>query len=452
MEWIPGSRMADSDKLRVLLIDEQAQDRALASLVLGQAIPDLRIQEIQDAEDFATVLRKGRFDLVVTDCLLSWSDGLAILRAVREARPQTPVVAFTELRDAEIVVEAMKAGFADFVFKGSKGFLELPVAVQTAWEQARNRLLAARSDPWLGTLLDRANIGVYRSTLDGRLIESTAALFRLLGVEGLADALRISLPEPHFLTEERDDLIERLGSDRAIRSREVQVRGADGSTKWLNLTEILLVDVDDEIVIDVLVQDVSPLKEREWALRESLRELERSNADLSQFAYMASHELQQPLRMVEKFGAILAEEYSDQLGADGEELLGTVTEGASRMQDLIDDLLALSRIDTEGGDLSDVDSNEALHEAILSIEDMIDENDAEIRSDGLPVVRGDYKQLVQLWRNLISNAIKFRREETPNISIGAEESDEGWVFTIADNGIGVDPKELESIFVIFRRL
>ena len=452
MGWIQGSRMADSDKLRLLLVDEEPQDRALASLVLGRAFPEIRIQEIGDAEDFAAALRRGRFDLVVSEYLLNWSDGLAVLRAVRDARPQTPLVAFTQLRDEERIVEAMKAGFADFVFKSSKGFLELPIAVQTAWEQARNRLLAARSEPWLGTLLDRAKIGVYRSTLDGRLIESTPALFRLLGVEGLEDALRISLPEPHFLLEDKQDLLDRLSSDQTLRSREVRIRGADGVDRWLKLTEVLLLDVEDEMVIDVLVEDISAARQREETLREASRELERSNADLSQFAYMASHELQQPLRMVEKFGAILAEEYSDQLGEDGSELLETVTDGAARMQDLIDDLLALSRIDTEGGDLREVDSNEVLHEAILGMEDLIDENNASIRSDRLPTVFGDHKQLVQLWRNLISNAIKFRREEPPTLSISAEETPESWVFSIEDNGIGIDSQELDNIFVIFRRL
>ena len=444
--------MAETHKLRLLLVDEDAQDRALAGLVLSRAFPNAKIREAEDAEDFATLLHKGRFDLVITECLLSWTDGLAVNRAIREVRPQTPVVAFTGLRDPEVVVEAMKAGFADIVFKGSKGFLQLPVAVQTAWEQARNNLLAARSEPWVGTLLDRSNIGVYRSTLDGRLIESTPALFRLLGVTDLEDALRISLPEPRFLAEDKEDLLGRLSSDEVLRAREVQVHGADGATTWLNLTEVLLLDIDDEIVVDVLVQDISQEKEREESLKRTLRELERSNADLSQFAYMASHELQQPLRMVEKFGAILAEEYGPQLGGEGAELLQSVTEGATRMQNLVDDLLALSRIDTEGTDFGEVNCNEVLHEAILGIEDVIDESGAEIHSEKLPNVLGDHSQLVQLWRNLISNAIKFRREDAPRIDITAEETEDSWVLSIEDNGIGIDSQELENIFVIFRRL
>ena len=250
MTWIQGNRMTEPSRPRLLLVDDHAQDRALARTVLGQALPEAHIREIEDAEEFASAMRKGRFDLVVTECLMSWTDGMAVLRAVRDTRPSAPVVAFTQLRDEEIVVEAMKAGFADFVFKGSKGFLQLPSAIQTAWEQATNRLLASRSEPWIGTLLDRSNIGVYRATLDGRLIESTPALFRLFGITEIEDALNLDLPEPQFLSEERQDLLKRLNSDQALRSREVRIQNSDGSTAWLSLTEVLLVDVDGEIVID----------------------------------------------------------------------------------------------------------------------------------------------------------------------------------------------------------
>ena len=444
--------MAEPGKLRLLLVDEQADDLALAEMVLSRSLPEVQIRAVQTAEEFASAMRRGQFDLAVTEYQMSWTDGLAVLRGVQDACPGAPVVAFSEQRDGELVVEAMKSGFADFVFKGSKGFLQLAGAVQVAWEQTTNRRLAARSEPWISTLLDRSNIGVYRSTLDGRLIESTPALFRLLGINEIEDVLKLDLPEPQFLSEERQDLLNRLTSNQTLRSREVRIQNSDGSIAWLSLTEILMVDVDGEIVIDVVVQDITSLKEREESVTEKLQELERSNADLSQFAYMASHELQQPLRMVEKFGDILAADYAENLGEDGVELLRSVTDGAHRMQDLVDDLLALSRIDTEGGDFVVVDSNEVLHEAILGIEDLIDESDAQIRSDLLPSVRADRSQLVQLWRNLISNAIKFRAEEPPRIRISAGERAAEWVFSIADNGIGIDPQELQTIFVIFRRL
>lgn len=445
--------MADSDGPRLLLIDERAHDRALARLVIGRDMPGTQIREIDNAGDFATALRQGRFDVVVTELQLSWSDGLAILRSVRDARPHGAVVAFTDLHDEELVVEAMKAGFADYLLKSSKGFLQLPAAVQSAWERARNRLLAARSEPWLGTLLDRADIGVYRSTLDGRLLEATPAFLRLLGVESLEEALAIDLPAPHFLSEARQEPGERLSRDRALRWRQIELERSDGTKLHLSLTEMLLLDVDGDMVIDVLAQDVGHQAARERRLRRRVEELEHSNADLSQFATMASHELQEPLRMVQKFGSILAEDYGRKLGAAGGELLQSVVDSADRMQHLIDDLLALSRIDSEGKAFKEVDCNEVLHRAILNLEPAIDETDADIHSERLPKLLGDTSQLLQLWRNLISNAIKFRQEEeAPRIRIAVEERDGEWLFSVDDNGIGLAPDELESIFDIFRRL
>jgi len=447
-----GIGMAEKDRLRLLLIDDHPQDRALASLVLGRDLPQARIREIGNAEEFARAIRHGAFDLAIIDCQLSWSDGLAVLRAVQDVRPLVPAVAFTELRDEERVVASLKAGFADYLFKGSEGYLALPVAVKSAWEKARNRLLAARSESWLGTLLDRSDIGVYRTTLDGRWIESTPALLRLLGVTSPEEALKISLPEPYFLSQDKDELLQRLGSDHTLGSRQVEVSRADGSTVRLNLTEVLLLDVDDEMVIDVLVQDASSMGSQDESLAQRLEELERSNAHLSQFAYMASHELQEPLRMIEKFGTILAEDHGENLGADGEDLLQSVVDGAHRMQNLVDDLLALSRIDSEGEDFEEVDSDQVLDEAILALDEVITENEAWIERHELPTVVGDASQLVQLWQNLIANAIKFRREAAPTIRIAAGETKQDWIFSIADNGIGIDPEELDNIFVIFRRL
>ena len=172
---------------RILLIDDDPEDRGLAALVLARDLPDAEIHEIGGAAEFARTLSTGRIDLIITDYELSWSDGLSVLEAVRESRPGIPVIALTALRDPELAVGAMKAGFADFLIKSSKSFLRLSKAAAEAIDHADSTRLAARSEPWLETILDRANVGVFRSTLDERLIESTPALLRLLGVDTARD-------------------------------------------------------------------------------------------------------------------------------------------------------------------------------------------------------------------------------------------------------------------------
>lgn len=444
--------MTPITKPRVLIIDDDPQDRSLTSVVLSHRFPKAQVQEIDGFQAFDRELRRAAFDLVVTEMRLAWSDGFQILESIQKATSRIPVVAFTNLRDEETAVQGMRAGFADFVFKSSKGYLRLPDAAVEALEQAEQQLLVARSEPWLGTLLDRANVGAFRTTLDQRLIESTPALLRLLGVRNMQDALRIRLPEPFFAAEDRAELRERLGNERALQSREVQLKRPEGGNVWLSLTELLLLDVDDEMVIDSLVQDVSHLKTREDGLRSRVEELERSNADLSEFAYIASHELQEPLRMVEKFGSILAEDFGRKLGTEGGELLGFVVDGARRMQGLIDDLLALSRINSEGQDFEECDCGELVEQALGNLEDRLEDNQAKVEVEPLPTIEADVSQLVQLWQNLLSNAIKFRGLEAPRIRIAAEKAEEEWVFSVEDNGVGIEPEEAETVFTIFRRL
>ncbi|MEE8278934.1 MAG: ATP-binding protein [Thermoanaerobaculia bacterium] len=437
---------------RILLIDDDPEDRALAALVLSSELPEARVQEIGNAAEFARALSTGRIDLIITDCELGWSDGLSVLEAVRESRPGIPVIALTAQRDPELAVDGMKAGFADFLIKSSKSFLRLSKAAAEALEKADNIRLAARSEPWLGTLLDRANVGVFRSTLDERLIESTPALLRLLGVDSARDLLEMDLPAPYFRAEKRDVLLERLSEEGELQSREVEVKRADGSPLWLNLTEVLLLDVEGEIVIDVLVQDITHLKERQEELRRKITELERSNADLSQFASVASHQLQEPLRAVEKYGELLIEDYQRKLGPEGRELLEHLLDGAHRMEQLIDDLLALSRIDSEGKTFQACDINTTVERAIGNLRTAIEESGAEIRRRGLPTVLGDLGQLVQLWQNLLANAVRFRGKEVPRVEVSAERQRDDWIFSVRDNGTGFDPDEAKNVFNIFRRL
>ncbi|NIQ30420.1 MAG: PAS domain S-box protein, partial [Acidobacteria bacterium] len=170
----------------------------------------------------------------------------------------------------------------------------LSAAVREALERAEHEQQVARSEPWLQTLLERANIGVFRTTLDQRLIEANPALLRLLGVKTLEEALRMNLPT-HFFPEAGHARLESEASATGDpQARLVEIERPDGSTAWLNMTEVLLLDVDGEIVVDVLVQDLSHLKHSEQSTRLKLAELEQANADLAGFASIASHELKAP--------------------------------------------------------------------------------------------------------------------------------------------------------------
>jgi len=193
-------------------------------------------------------------------------------------------------------------------------------------------------------------------------------------------------------------------------------------------------------------------KRMEKALRKKTEELARSNEDLEQFAYVASHDLQEPLRMVTSYVQLLSKRYKAKLDADANEFIDFAVDGAVRMRKLINDLLTYSRVGTQGKELSPTDSEAVLAQSVNDLKVTIEENGALVTHDPLPTVMADSPQLEQLFQNLIGNAIKFRGNEPPHVHISASRNGKGWIFSIRDNGIGFAPEYSERVFVIFQRL
>ena len=198
--------------------------------------------------------------------------------------------------------------------------------------------------------------------------------------------------------------------------------------------------------------DITESKRAEAALARKTEELACSNAELEQFAYVASHDLQEPLRMVSSYVQLLARRYKDRLDTDADDFINFAVDGANRMQALIKDLLAYSRVGTKGKSLEPTSCETVLDSALANLQFAIEENGARVTHDPLPTVLADQSQLVQLFQNLIANAIKFRREKPPHVHLAAERRESEWLFSIRDNGIGIDEEYGERIFEIFQRL
>jgi len=193
-------------------------------------------------------------------------------------------------------------------------------------------------------------------------------------------------------------------------------------------------------------------REAEEDLARKAEELTRSNADLEQFAYVASHDLQEPLRMVASYTQLLAERYCGKLDADADKFIGYATEGALRMQTLVQDLLAFSRVGRKGSTPESVDFNAVWDEVLQNLETAIRESGAVVTRGPLPQVWADRSRVAQVLQNLIANSIKFRGPEPPAIFVQAERIGDEWSFSVSDNGIGINPEQAEHIFVIFQRL
>ncbi len=203
---------------------------------------------------------------------------------------------------------------------------------------------------------------------------------------------------------------------------------------------------------DDLDREIEERKSVQNALAEAVEELERSNEELQRFAYVASHDLQEPLRMVTSYLQLLERRYGELLEGDAREFIDYAVDGATRMKQLINDLLTYSRVDTRGVSPQPVDMEQVLDDVLDNVKLRLEETRAEIVCHPLPTVPGDKSQLEQLFQNLIDNALKFRGKEPPRIEVGAEKRDGKWVFSVKDNGIGMDPEFQDRVFIIFQRL
>ena len=241
---------------------------------------------------------------------------------------------------------------------------------------------------------------------------------------------------------------------------EIKNRAKDGSIYWVDATIVPTLSTEGKPCQYVAIRaDITKRKLVEQALaRQALElsrrdeELARSNVELEQFAYVASHDLQEPLRTIANYTQLLAERYRGKLDEQADKYIAYSVDGAVRMQSLIHDLLKFSRVGKAEIEPRATDCRTVVEEALRNLQAAVEESGAVVNWNGLPVVMADPSQLTQVFQNLIANAIKFHGSETPVIQIDAEKKDHEWVLTVSDNGIGIPAESWQDIFVIFRRL
>jgi len=257
--------------------------------------------------------------------------------------------------------------------------------------------------------------------------------------------------DPHF---ERTELANRAGLRGAIAFPIRLGHEVHGIVELFSRN----IEHPDQTLLEVLGalgSQIGQFIERDKAekqLRQTTANLERSNTDLQQFAYVASHDLSEPLRMVISYLQLLRDRSKANLDSEAREFMEFAIDGAARMQALIKDLLAYSRVDLHSRSFERVDCEKAFDAAVANLKLAIEENKATVTRDALPQVKGDTVQLTQIFQNLIGNALKFHGPEPPRIHVSAQLKNEEWLFSVRDNGIGIDPRDFERIFVIFQRL
>ena len=323
----------------------------------------------------------------------------------------------------------------------------------------RKRALQAlrESEQRLRIAIETARLGAWQLDLGTKALEASAqckANFGRLAGEafGYGELLQAVHPQDAASFQ---SCVERAIEERTDYRAEHRVCWPDGSLHWLiSSGRALYSDSGAAVRLVGVTLDTTERKQAEEALTRQAEELARSNADLQQFAYVTSHDLQEPLRTITSFAQMLTMRYSGKLDQEADEFLAFIVSGAKRMKGLIDALLAYSRVvNTEAAPHGPVDLDAALHWAKMNLQAVIEESGAVVVNGELPTVQADQVQIVQLFQNLLSNAIKYRKaDRTAEVGIEARRDEGDWVVEVRDNGIGIDPQHAERIFGVFKRL
>jgi PAS domain S-box-containing protein len=326
---------------------------------------------------------------------------------------------------------------------------------QSNEELTRTEKELRQTSEYLEKLFDYANAPIIIWDRDFRIIRFNHAFEHLTGYKAedvIGDPLDLLFPP-----ESREislSQIQRTLSGEHWESVEIPIRTMEGRIRivlW-NSATLFAPDTSTVLVTIAQGQDITERKMAEESLKEYAANLKRSNEDLERFAYVASHDLQEPIRNIVSFSQLLARRYKGRLGTDADEFIEYIVNSGKHMQNLVTDLLEYSRVASRGRTLEPTDTGQVLENTLKEFRIRIESEKAVITHDALPVVMADANQLQQVFQNLIGNALKFRSEEPPKIHISAQKSGNMWRFSVRDNGIGIDPEFRERIFIIFQRL
>jgi PAS domain S-box-containing protein len=283
---------------------------------------------------------------------------------------------------------------------------------------------------------------------------SAERIFSYSSTEIIGQPLTLLIPERfHDPHRQGMDRFLRTGEARVIgKTVELAARRKNGSEFPIELA-LSSWKTREGTFFTAILSDITERKKAEEHLVQMVRELKRSNEELQQFAYVASHDLQEPLRMVASYTQLLAKRYKGRLDSDADEFITYAVDGSNRMQGMIQDLLAYSRVGTNGKTLREISSVKALKEALTNLRATIEESGAIVTHDSLPAITTDDTQLTQVFQNLVGNAIKYHGAELPHVHVSAAKTGGNeWIFSVRDNGLGIDPQYFERIFILFQRL
>jgi PAS domain S-box-containing protein len=435
---------------RILLLDDNADDRELASLVLRGAFGEVAIEEVPGAAELARAVSSGRFGAVLTEHELPWISARDVLRLIRDLRPDCPVLVVTSRPIEDVATELVHLAPDGLIPKTATGWVGLPRALRTALFLSRRRAERDGGEAPARRLLDALPAGVFVATTEGTVLDANPALATMLGFAAPQDCVRRPLSELLASHADLATLLARLATSEGTVTLEVALRRADGRTVAAQLRAWRTpADAGDGSRIQGMLEERTASGGGEAAQR---RAPPRSRAELEEMAYAVSHDLRQPLHQVIRLLELLEQEAGQRMGDDAEALLDQARESAQRLEGMVEAMLRCARIESSNDAFGPVDLEAVLRRVLERLEPERDASGAEITHGPMPTVEGDEAQLEQLLQNLLDNALKYRGRAPALVHVDAEEEADSWHLRVRDNGIGVAPKDAERIFQLFQRL
>jgi len=449
-----------SEAVNILLVEDEEGHAEAVRRAFQKTGAWVNLTWASSLSEASAHLKESIPDLVIADWLLPDGKGTDILPADKDLR-LFPVVLMTSHGSEQLAVETMKAGVVDYVAKSPDTFAEMPRIARRAvreWRLVREKRSLEQafieSEQRFRSLAENSLTGIFvHSSLDDKYIYVNPRFAEIHGYS--VDEMIGASPWQHIHPEDLEAVkwtaSRRLRGEDVPHENEFRILAKNGQVRWVrafvNYTEHGGHPARTGNIIDITDQRMA-----EQELNESLHKLKSLNDDLQQFVYVSSHDLKEPLRTIINCVQLLEKKCKADLGKDADRLIDFLVESSTRMINLIDDLLAYSRVGTRAKPLQPVDSETVLKSTITRLRTTVEENKALITHDLLPTVMADPTQLGLLFQNLILNGIKFHRDGVPSIHVSSRKQGDNWLFSVQDNGIGIKPEYFERIFVLFQRL
>jgi len=435
---------------RILVLENNRDNVALISVLLASKLDHFEIQEIFDAATFATEVAHGNFLAIITEFHLDWMDGIKVIQSVKSLWPKRPVILVTKDIAPEHLTDALRAGLDGYVSKESSGYVRLPTILLELLERQTAR---QSTDGLYQRLIEGLPEGIFSGNRRNGITQFNRSLAQILGETDPAALHGKDLDEYLLSGDSRTLWQQAIKEGKTLQQVESKILRADGEIGWIRLN----VRPFQESAVGAMgyegtVTDITEYVRARAELIEREEAMKRSRNELEHIPYIVSHDLQEPLQIVSRYAVLLKNRLAAQGDAEINRFVQHLIDSGERMQERIDDVLRYSRIGTRTQPLKPVDLGQVIEEVRENLKLAIEEAGAKIVFHVLPVVTADRSQMVLLFENLIGNAIKFAGDKPPVVQLLAMEQGEAWVISVKDNGIGINPRYHEKIFLMFQRL